>query len=65
MKQLLRLLIQVRHRIDGLEKWQQIIYDRRSVRHRIDGLENFDIIVVMRQFVRHRIDGLENVMCKS
>ena len=32
-------LISVRHRIDGLEKWQSVIALATLVRHRIDGLE--------------------------
>ena len=50
----------VRHRIDGLEKWQWHAQAIVNVRHRIDGLEKLAGGQTVPAFVRHRIDGLEN-----
>ena len=51
--------LQVRHRIDGLEKIFKDGKHEQSVRHRIDGLEKYSRLYECQQCVRHRIDGLE------
>ena len=53
------LFMQVRHRIDGLEKHFQAHNHSIVVRHRIDGLEMLQPLPLLLLLVRHRIDGLE------
>ncbi len=54
----------VRHRIDGLERFQAVAVGCSDVRHRIDGLEKDKRQLHPRIFVRHRIDGLETESCQ-
>ena len=53
------MTLDVRHRIDGLEKLCCRYQRERYVRHRIDGLETVSLFIHSDQRVRHRLDGLE------
>ncbi len=57
--QAIELLLQVRHRIDDLEKSQKFQKESDLVRHRIDDLEKAYLLRHSCSPVRHRIDDLE------
>ncbi len=52
-------LLNVHHRVDGLENQYLIHASYLIVHHRVDGLEIFTLEHITANTVHHRVDGLE------